>query len=576
MALSINRHDAAVEGVVRAHEARLQSLLLADEIRQGSDDLTRLGRTYVVTGDPAWKQQYQDVLDIRGGRKARPQQYHRIYWDFVAGGEAKPRPDGEAVPVSTLMERLGFTDQETGKLAEAVRNSDGLVKLEVEAMNLVEGKDPAGAAIADWNPEKARVRAAGLVHSADYHRFKAAIMRPLDEFYVLLQDRTTATVARNEAEATFWSRVVLAALLLTIASMLALGWFAYRALVRGYAAVGAAMATVARGDYTAAIPGRDRPDEVGDMARGLESLQHSLARAEAERRLEEGAEQERARRAGTIAMADAFETAVGPIVRGLAGSVGELQAAARTMTDTASDTTSRSEAVASAAGVASTHVEGVASAAAELRTSVSEIARQVDASSALARTAVDEAGRTAALVRDLSSAATQVGTVVSMISAIAGQTNLLALNATIEAARAGEAGRGFSVVAAEVKELANQTARSTDEISRQIGGIQDATQQAVSAIAGIGSRIEAMSAVAGSIASAVEEQGAATQEIVRSVAQAAAGTGAVTSNIAGVADAAGETGAAAAQVLASASELSRQSGQLGAELASFLARVRAA
>ncbi|HEV7440492.1 MAG TPA: methyl-accepting chemotaxis protein, partial [Methylobacterium sp.] len=200
----------------------------------------------------------------------------------------------------------------------------------------------------------------------------------------------------------------------------------------------------------------------------------------------------------------------------------------------------------------------------------------VEGSASLARAAVAEAGRTVDLVRDLSNAAMQVGEVVSMISAIAGQTNLLALNATIEAARAGEAGRGFAVVASEVKEPANQTTRSTEEIRRQIGGIQTATQQAVAAIGGIGTRIEEMSTVAGSIASAVEQQGAATQEIVRSVEQAATGTGAVTANIAGVAGAAGETGAAASEVLASASALSRQSEHLGGEVARFLASVRAA
>ncbi|WP_336486114.1 methyl-accepting chemotaxis protein [Methylobacterium nigriterrae] len=554
----------------------MQSLLLADEIRQSSDDLTRLGRTYVITGDPVWKQQYQDVLDIRAGRKPRPVEYHRIYWDLVAGGEAKPRPDGETVPVGTLMERLGFSDQETGKLAEAVRNSDGLVKLEVEAMNLVEGKDAQGAPVARWDREQAQLRAAALVHSTDYHRFKAAIMRPLDEFYVLLQNRTSETVSRNESEAALWARVVIAALACTIASVLALGFFAYRALVRGYAAVGQAMAAVAEGDYGRAVPGRERSDEVGDMARRLEALQRGLIRAEEERRLREGTEQERARRAGTAAMADAFEAAVGTIVGQLAASAGELQSTAHAMSETAAETTGQSATVASAAAAASTHVGSVASAAEQLSASVGEIARQVEGSASLARAAVVEAGRTATLIGDLSSAATQVGDVVSMISSIAGQTNLLALNATIEAARAGEAGRGFAIVAAEVKELANQTTRSTEEIRRQIGGIQEATHQAVAAIGGIGTRIEEMSAVATSIASAVEEQGAATREIVRSVGQAAAGTGEVTANIAGVAGAAGETGTAAARVLASAAGLSHQSDHLGVEIARFLESVRAA
>ncbi|MBA9070212.1 methyl-accepting chemotaxis protein [Methylobacterium sp. RAS18] len=226
--------------------------------------------------------------------------------------------------------------------------------------------------------------------------------------------------------------------------------------------------------------------------------------------------------------------------------------------------------------VSGTHSPGRTMTAEELGSSVQEIGRQVNGSAHLAPAAVQEASYTAGLVRELSGAVVKIGDVVTMISVIAGQTNLLALNATIEAARAGEAGRGFAVVATEVKELASQTARATEEISSQIDRIQGSTGQAVSAISSIAARIEEISGVATAIAAAVEEQSAATQEIVRNVAQAAMGTGEVTSNIAGVAGAAEETGAAATQVLGAASELSRQSEHLSAEVSRFLATVRAA
>ena len=200
----------------------------------------------------------------------------------------------------------------------------------------------------------------------------------------------------------------------------------------------------------------------------------------------------------------------------------------------------------------------------------------MSSAAALTQAAVEDAASTAHLVQELSGAAARIGDVVTMITSIAGQTNLLALNATIEAARAGEAGRGFAVVAAEVKELASQTARATDEIGGHIGRIQASTDHAVSAIGRIGGRIQEISAVATLIAAAVEEQGAATREIARNVTEAASSAGEVTSSISGVADAANQTGTAADQVLSSASELSLRFEHLRSEVTRFLATVRAA
>jgi methyl-accepting chemotaxis protein len=277
-----------------------------------------------------------------------------------------------------------------------------------------------------------------------------------------------------------------------------------------------------------------------------------------------------------MALADGFEAAVGGIVGMVSSSATELQATAQAMTATATQTAAQSTSVAAAAEEAAANVGTVAAAAEELGASVQEIGRQVIGSSALAQTAVSEADQTAQLVQDLSESVSCIGDVVGLISTIAGQTNLLALNATIEAARAGAAGKGFAVVAAEVKALADQTARATREITGHIERIQSSTGQAVVGIGAIAERIREINGVAASIAAAVEQQGAATQEIVRNVAQAATGTGEVTGNIAGVADAAAQSGAAASQVLGSASELSRQSEHLSAEVQRFLDTVRAA
>ena len=211
-----------------------------------------------------------------------------------------------------------------------------------------------------------------------------------------------------------------------------------------------------------------------------------------------------------------------------------------------------------------------------MTTSINEIGRQVQESSRVAHEAVGQAQKTNARVSELSKAAARIGDVVELINSIAGQTNLLALNATIEAARAGEAGRGFAVVAAEVKALAEQTAKATGEISQQISGIQAATEESVGAIKEIGDTISRMSEICSAIASAVEEQGASTQEISRNIQSAAQGTSEVSSNILDVQRGAGETGSASAQVHASARSLSSESNRLKMEVGKFLETVRAA
>jgi methyl-accepting chemotaxis protein len=282
------------------------------------------------------------------------------------------------------------------------------------------------------------------------------------------------------------------------------------------------------------------------------------------------------RKASMEKLADKFEAAVGKIVDKVSNTSMELESAAGSMSKTAETTQELSSAVASASEESSANVQSVASATDEMAASVHEISRQVQESSRIATEAVAQAQRTDGRIAELSQAAGRIGDVIKLITAIAEQTNLLALNATIEAARAGESGKGFAVVAQEVKQLASQTAKATDEIRGQIAGMQTATRESVAAIKEIGETIARISEIATTVAAAVEEQGASTQEIARNVQQAAQGTAQVTGNITEVTRGASETGSAASQVLQSAKGLANQSTHLKMEVARFLATVRAA
>jgi len=340
-----------------------------------------------------------------------------------------------------------------------------------------------------------------------------------------------------------------------------------------------AMRELAGGNFDVVLPGLGRKDELGEMAGAVEEFKvQAVAKAERDAAAQDAQNRasSAARRTELIRFADEFEAAVGAIVSNVSASAVQLEQAAGTLTRTAETTQSLSGQVAGASEEASSNMQSVATATEELSASVDEIGRRVRDSNRIAEDAVLQAQQTDGRIGKLSRAAQEIGDVVKLITAIAEQTNLLALNATIEAARAGDAGRGFAVVAAEVKSLASQTAKATDEISNHIAGMQGATQESVTAIKAIGGTIAQISGISSEIASAVEQQSSATQEIARNVQNVAKGTHEAASSIMQVNRGATETGAASEEVLNSAKTLSSESSRLRQELDRFMANIRAA
>jgi methyl-accepting chemotaxis protein len=368
----------------------------------------------------------------------------------------------------------------------------------------------------------------------------------------------------------FGAVIVIALVILTLAFVIG------RGISRPVNQLAAAMSRLTAGDKSVEVPVIGS-DEVAEMAGAFGVFKASMIKAEELAAKEMEAQRQRAERARQIELlTDKFDQDVSLVLKAVSAATTEMQATASSMTATAEETARQATAVASASEEASTNVTTVSVATEELTASIQEISRQVQQSAAVAGRAVADADRTNVQVKGLADAAQKIGEVVGLINDIASQTNLLALNATIEAARAGEAGKGFAVVASEVKSLANQTAKATEEIGSQIGGIQQATGSAVAAIQSIASTIREINDIATAIASAVEEQGAATQEISRNVQQASAGTQEVSANISGVSQAAAATGAAADQVKSSATELSQQSETLRGKVETFLSSIKAA
>ncbi len=471
---------------------RFKSFLLAQELRQSSDDLTRLARTYVVTGDEKWEKQYFEVLDIRNGKAERPQHYEGIYWDFKAAGIAPPQHLGAPAALADLMKAEGFTEAEFGKLNEAKANSDDLVRTETVAMNMVKGlfDDGKGGFTRKAEPDQAKAQT--MMHDLAYHQYKAKIMKPVQEFLEALDQRTTAEVAVAEAARTRWGAIALGAIALMTAVMITAIFWARRTIFGLFSKLRTVVTAIATGDLVAHSDEVYDEDAVGDVLRSVGSMRTGLK--------------------GIIAQirnsADSVATGSTEIAIGNADLSQRTEEQASNLQQTAASME---------------QLTGTVRNTAETAGQASKLANDAAAAAANGGEMVSQA---VATMQDIAASSTKIADIIGVIDGIAFQTNILALNAAVEAARAGEQGRGFAVVATEVRSLAGRSAQAAKEIKSLIGASVERVEigsrqvnDAGKSMDGIVTQVQRVSQLLSEISNATTEQSVGIRQVGDAVAQ---------------------------------------------------------
>ena len=473
----------------QAQSARYASYLLADEMRQSSDDLTRLARTYVVTGDPRWEQQYLEILDIRNGTKPRPNQYEKIYWDFRAVNIDPGKGTGPAIALNTLMQQAGFTEQEFALLRQAENESNALVKIETVAMNMVKGLYDDGTGKFTVQREPNLEEARKMMHGPEYHGAKAKIVKPVDDFLTALDKRTAGAVAAAEADKEMWFSVLTGVSIMMLVVLVSILWFMYREIAASLQIASRSADLIAQGNLAQRIEVRG----LSEVARVLSSLS---------------------------AMRDSL-TGVVSTVRQNAESVATASAE---IAQGNNDLSARTEQQASA-------LEETAASMEELSSTVRLNAENAQQANQLARSASNVAAqggevvnRVVETMKGINTSSQRIADIIGVIDSIAFQTNILALNAAVEAARAGEQGRGFAVVASEVRSLAGRSADAAKEIKQLIEAsvtqVEQGTKlvdQAGSTMTEIVSSIQRVTDIMGEISSASAEQSQGVAQVGEAV-----------------------------------------------------------